>query len=264
MWFETLTGFREKTPDQVRNNLSVDGEVLRSHVNGKTYICGQLDIPTLDELKTQLQHSASKMGTISVREVVADVQKLHCDPANRGALFQVASQFNLLEMASPDVTPEQGVEWYEMDRTQGPACAIAAGAGTIYRNYFVEVNGQIGQSADYQIDCLVDLGEALGNSSRELWAMKNGYALASREGLEKISDRLKSADEIERETLRKLLRIGIQWNTEVTISDSRHTLSQAYCSALPVAYSPIRQNCGKSLQSLFWRLPTRQHSVREF
>lgn len=73
---------------------------------------------------------------------------------NAGALFQVASQFNLLEMQSHHNTPESGVGIYGSDSTQGPACAIASGAGTIYRNYFVPVNGQIGQSKDNQIDCL--------------------------------------------------------------------------------------------------------------
>jgi len=38
-----------------------------------------------------------------------DVQSLHAAASNAGALFQVASQFNLLEMMSPEVTPEQGV-----------------------------------------------------------------------------------------------------------------------------------------------------------
>ena len=90
------------------------------------------------------------------------MQKLHRNPANAGAVFQVASQFNLLEMVDPSVTPEQGVGIYERDRTQGPACAIAAGAGTIYRNYFVPVGGAIGQSAANQIDGLREIGAALG------------------------------------------------------------------------------------------------------
>ena len=34
-----------------------------------------------------------------------------------------------------------------------------------------------------------------------------------------------------------MLRIGIQWNTQVTLNDSKHLVTQAYCSALPVAYS---------------------------
>ena len=73
--------------------------------------------------------------------VTGDVQQMHQSPENAGALFQVASQFNLLEMVSPTVTPEDGVTRYQHDRTQGPACAIAAGAATIYRNYFAPVGG---------------------------------------------------------------------------------------------------------------------------
>src|SRR5678809_540177 len=102
-WFETITGFPEESPQQVRENITVDGQTLKSHANGK----------------------------ILVREVVANVQHLHINVSNAGSLFQVASQFNLLEMVSPNYTPEDGVSIYENDRTQGPACAIAAGAGTV-------------------------------------------------------------------------------------------------------------------------------------
>ena len=140
-------------------------------------------------------------------------------------------------MVSPNVTPERGVGIYEHDRTQGPACAIAAGAGTIYRNYFAIVNGQTGQSANNQIDCLADIGAALGNIKSRLWEMRNGYALASHSGLVEIAHRLQTSSESELDRLRQLLRIGIQWNTQVTLNDSTHTVSQAYCSALPVAYS---------------------------
>lgn len=82
----------------------------------------------------------NEVGSMEVREVVANVQNLHRDESTAGSLFQVAS-FNLLEMGSPSVTPEAGVGIYENDHTQGPACAIAAGAGTIYRNYFALVKG---------------------------------------------------------------------------------------------------------------------------
>jgi hypothetical protein len=33
------------------------------------------------------------------------------------------------------------------------------------------------------------------------------------------------------------LRIGMQWDTEVTIAGAGHHVSQAYCSALPVGYA---------------------------
>jgi len=236
-WFEALTGFREVSPGQVRENITVDGDTLTSLVNGKTYTCGQLETPSLEELRLRVGRSEHATGRISVEEVVADVSDLHADESNARSLFQVASQFNLLEMVGPQVTPERGVGIYEHDHTQGPACAIAAGAGTIYRDYFVEVDGQPGQSASRQIDCLSDLGAVLGNAQEKLWEMRNGYALASRDGLIQISDRLEASSESERDQLRQRLRIGVQWNTQVTIGDSTHAVTQAYCSALPVAYS---------------------------
>ena len=247
-WFEKLTGFREESPQQVRNNLIADDGKVKSLVNGRTWVAGRLETPSLKKLRQQIR-GIRKAG-ISLREIVANVQSLHTDPANAGALFQVASQFNLLEMVSPNRTPEEGVGIYDRDRTQGPACAVAAGAGTIYRNYLVPVNGQIGQSTANQIDCLADLGEAWGNYQNRLWQMKNGYALASQKGLTAISQRLQAASEEERDKFRKLLRIGIQWQTQVTLKDCQHQVSQAYCSALPVAYSSLPAN----LWSQFARL----------
>lgn len=236
-WFKLLTGFEESSPGQVRKNLTVDGETLTSHINGKRMVCGRLEIPTLAELREHIRSAGYGGGALTVREVVADVQELHIEAANAGSLFQVASQFNLLEMASPSTTPEHGVSIYENDHTQGPACAIAAGAGTIYRNYFVPVRGQIGQSENNQIDCLADLGRVLGNTKNRLWDMCNGYALASASGLMEISNRLRASSEKDRDELRRLLRVGVQRDTQVTLKDSTHKVSQVYCSALPVAYS---------------------------
>ncbi len=241
MWFKTLTGFYEQSPAQVRNNISLNGTLLKSHINGQEFHCGTLEIPSLAELRQRVHSNSLSLkqpsGTLSLREVIGNTQHLHAESANAGALFQVASQFNLLEMVSPNVTPEQGVSGYENDMTQGPACAVAAGAGTIYRNYFAPVNGQQGQSKDNQIDCLIDMGNALGNSDKHLWTMKNGYAQLTKKGLIEISNTLKSASEADIDNLRQLLRIGMQWDTEVTISETKHKVSQAYCSALPVAYS---------------------------
>ena len=235
-WFEALTGFSEESPEQVRANISLDGQRLRSHANGTTLICGELETPSLSELRQRVQASGYETGAVTIREVVADVQDLHTNEANADALFQVASQFNLLEMVSPNVIPERGVGIYEDDHTKGPKCAIAAGAGTIYRNYFASVHGQTGQSATNQIDCLADIGAALGNTEHRLWDMRNGYALPSREGLIEISQHLRASSEPELDALRQLLRIGLQWHTQVTLNDCTHTVSQAYCSALPVAY----------------------------
>lgn len=237
MWFEKLTGFQEESPEQVRANLSLSDSTLTSIVSGKSYNCGQLEMPTLKELREKVKNCKIPQGRLSLKEVVGNVQHLHANPSNAGALFQAASQFNLLEMVAPSVSPEAGIGIYEHDLTQGPACAIAAGAGTIYRNYLVEVNGQKGQTLDNQIDCLQDMGKALGNDNNRLWEMRNGYALATKEGLEEISDQIKSMTSIDREELKSSLRIGLQWDTQVTLDSCKHLVSQAYCSALPVAYS---------------------------
>lgn len=239
MWFERLMGYREENPEQVRSHIAVADGILMSKVNGATYRYGRLEIPTLTSLRNQLPLWQKQHSTITVSEIIGDIQTLHKAPQHSGAVFQVASQFNLLEMVSPDVTPERGVGIYENDHTQGPACAIACGAGTIYRNYFAPVRGRIGQSADNQIDCLHDIGIALGNKHSQLWKMTNGYALATAEGLARIAEQIQAMSAEEYEHLKGKLQVGVQWDTEVTVSDNGQVVTQVYCAALPVAYSSV-------------------------
>lgn len=237
-WFENLTGCVGESPESVREHLFIEGQRLHSRLNGKSWLCGELETPTLAQLRQRVRHIKRDLAPISVRNVVGNVQHLHLNRANENAVFQVASQFNLLEMTSPRVTPECGVGIYEHDFTQGPACAIAAGAGTIYRNYFVDINGRIGQTADNQIDCLSGIAKLFDNSKQRLWKMVNGYALPSAEGLEEINRKLKGMDEAALDDVRQALQIGLHWDTQVTLGDASHTVSQAYCSAMPVAYTP--------------------------
>ena len=237
-WFEKLTGCVGESHESVREHLFIDGRRLHSRLNGKSWLCGELETQTLAQLRQRVRNIKCDLATISVRNVVGNVQHLHLNRANENAVFQVASQFNLLEMTSPRVTPECGVGIYEHDFTQGPACAIAAGAGTIYRNYFVDINGRIGQTADNQIDCLSGISKLLDNSKQRLWKMVNGYALPSAEGLEEINRKLESMDDAALDTVRQALQIGLHWDTQVTLGDASHTVSQAYCSAMPVAYTP--------------------------
>lgn len=243
MWFENLVGFEEKSPEFVRENIRVEGKNLISKVNGKSYQFGVLELPSLDVL--QKQTTLDKYSDrIRVKEVIGDIQELHCEPSNEHALFQAASQFNLLEMIGPSITPEAGVGIYEEDFTQGPACAIACGAGTIYRNYFFPLEGQIGQSSEKQIDCLELIGKAINNDELNLWQMENGYALCDINGLLKINAEIGQLSTNEREALKGKLKVGLQWDTEVTIADFKQIVSQIYCSALPVAYSNI--------ESVYW------------
>lgn len=238
-WFGKLTGFAERSPDEVRDNIAIGDGRLSSKVNARSFQFGSLEIASLRELRERANKVQNSYGRLKVVELVGDAKALHADSVNAGAMFQVASQFNLLEMVSPSVTPEQGIAIYENDHTQGPACAIACGAGTIYRNYFVELNGQVGQTASKQVDCIAAIGEALGNSNGRLWKMKNGYALPSAEGLKEVDSRLSSMSKSELDDLRGMLEVGLQWDTQVTLTDCDHLVTQAYCSALPVSYSGL-------------------------
>jgi hypothetical protein len=212
-WFEKLTGFCETDYDDTRTKLVVEGSRLRSRVNGKDYGVGVLELVPLQALRARVKSAGGLPGRFKVSAVSGDVRRMHQSPENAGALFQVASQFNLLEMVSPTVTPEQGVTRYQHDRTQGPACAIAAGAATIYRNYFAFVDGSEGQTARRQFDGLADLGEALSAALNKpveaLWEMQNGYALCPRVGLDAITQHLRALQPEQVEILRGKLCIGV-------------------------------------------------------
>jgi hypothetical protein len=246
-WFENLFGFSERSYDETRKKREVVGTTLRSRVNQRSYKIGELRTPSLRELRDEAASVVDDLrGRLRISNISGDVRSLHRRSAHRDALFQVASQFNLLEMVEPEVSPEDGVTRYVNDHTQGPACALAAGAATVYRNYFVPVAGQIGQTRDRQIDCLRDLGAELGNESHALWTMRNGYALCTERGLATIAQKLGALDTHGIDALRDIIRIGIHRGIQVTDVEDVQLVSQAFCSALPVRYSNIPSERWKS------------------
>ena len=233
-WFKDLTGFAEGSEAELRDLLYVDGTDLVSRANHRRSAIGWLETPSLADLRSRA--ASGDGGSLRVAEWVGDVRDLYRDPGNAGALFQVASQFNLLEMIGPSVTPADGVARYADDHTQGPASAIACGAATIWRNYFVPHSGVVGQTRGLQIDCLADVAAALDNPKDGYWRMVNGYALADPAGIAALRARLESLSEDETDALRGQVRIGLQHDAEVTLNDAGHRVTQAFCSALPIAY----------------------------
>lgn len=243
-WFARITGFPEGAYAETQALLRVVDGRLVPEGGGPGHAVGALELVSLNDLRTRAG-GVRVPGPLTLGIVEGDVRRMHIEPENAGAVFQVASQFNLLEMTGPTVTPEHGVTGYAHDHTQGPACAIAAGAGTIWRNYLVPVGDRIGQTADRQLDGLADLREALardmGVAPGTLWRMRNGYALPDRGTLGRIEAHLAGLEEAGRDRLRGLLRVGLHRDVGVTeqgaAPDTRVT--QVYCSALPVAYSGI-------------------------
>jgi propanediol dehydratase small subunit len=71
--------------------------------------------------------------------------------------------------------------------------------------------------------------------------MLNGYALATSPGLQAIGRLLRSASESVRDALRAELAVDVQRGADVTDlpPERRHTVTQVFCSALPVAYSEV-------------------------
>jgi hypothetical protein len=239
-WFQQLFGFREASYAGTRCMFAVEGPMLRSLANGRSFAIGTFSTPTLAELRDRTHGVRS--GRLRVtHEVIGDVLELHARAENRGALFQVASQFNCLEFADPRAVPEDGVTDYATDPTQGPACSLAAGAATVYRNYFVPVRGIAGQTRDRQLDNLDALAGMLGGPGA-YWEVRNGYTWSDEARLQRLRERMAGHD---RDALLGAVKIGLQTHVGVTFArrfvepDEPTTVSQAFCSALSCGYTEI-------------------------
>lgn len=222
-WFERLTGFRETGYADTRAKLAIEGRQLVSRVNGQRYGIGNLELVSLQTLRDRVQAGSATPGALSVRTIRGSVRALHANPEFSGALFQVASQFNLLEMVGPDVTPEQGVTRYQHDRTQGPACAMAAGAATMYRNYFAPVAGEVGQTRDRQLDGLAGMGAALGSALgmpvSAPWTMRTCFTLGAQAGLTPTGKHSRGPGGGGRDALRAGVCISLHGDVEVADGD---------------------------------------------
>lgn len=230
-WFEDTFGFEERGSfEEVKSNFDYSCGVLTSRANGRRFHVGDFELPTLAELRSRLDAigpSRSELGSLSFHHYVGDVGYLQEDEANAGSVFQVASQFNCLQL-DKDSTPESGIGVYADDGTQGSACALGCPAAAIYRNYFV--NGG-GQTTDKQVDCLGKVGEVVENCVEGYWRMSNGHCLPHRPGaLARLCDRL-TADEAARQKVREQLQVGVHWDTEVIpAAGGRKATKESTCS----------------------------------
>ena len=252
-WFRPLFGFDETSYQATRNLLYVESGRLHSKPNGASYAIGEFATPALSELRAAGKARGMRGEPRIHHEAVDDILELHGLSENEGALFQVASQFNCLEFLSPEAVPEDGVSAYAWDATQGPACALAAAAATVYRNYFAPVNGQTGQTRDNQIDNLAGLAQALGDRGK-FWDVRNGHTFGSAEQLAALADELSRHD---RDALLGEVRIGLQRDVGVTFSDRftqspppERLVSQAFCSAVSCAYAGIGVDSWEPLAKL--------------
>ncbi len=269
-WFNTLFGFDEIGVTEgnwshesylanqsqftvVSDAASSTNKILKSNVNGREFAIGTFSTPTLASLRSDALASITERHAPSIRhEAITDVFRMHGQ--NERAVFQAASQFNCLEFPSPETTPERGVTGYAYDETQGPACALACAAGTIYRNYFTTVASntgsgevtQAGQTKDCQLNNLDMLEDLLDNVTNRYWRVDNGYTFSNADALGRLNTVLE--DWRLRGDWHKLessIKVGLHSDVGVTFESRFKEIShdvrvtQVYCSALSCAYSGV-------------------------
>jgi hypothetical protein len=258
-----LFGFSETSYDEARRWLQlIPGKssespcTIKSRANGKSFSAGTFSTPMLADLRAKGRQILKEMrpGSLKVSNELGDVAKKHTEAENRYATFQVASQFNCLEFVRPQVVPEEGVTKYVCDRTQGPACSIACGPATVFRNYFAQVrSGDVeGQTRYRQIDNLADVSRVLGNDSKgKLFEIKGGYTLSDGARLRKLDEVLMQLTEQGKlDDVRAALRIGVHKDVQVTscswgeqrVEDSKQAVTQVFGSACAVAYNHNTDN----------------------
>lgn len=255
-WFEHLFGALE-TPATIKTlftqSIDANGNVcITSSANKRIFIAGKFTTPSLAAIRTdalvflqspcQYQQSLSQSpAKITVtHKAIDDILACHhidFDPTV-ATTFQAASQFNCLEFPESECTPDQGITNYIYDNTQGPACAVACAAGTIFRNYFA-------QTTACQINTL-DATEKL--LSRPFWNVQNGYIFSTVNHLTQLTRLLKTTPKLV-PAIRDSIKVGIQSNTEVLMKNRTEPLdkdkplprvTQVYCSAVSCSYSGIQ------------------------
>ncbi len=72
--FQQLFGFPEGSHAEVQARLRVQGDHLISTVNGASYACGRLEIPSLSELRDQVAALKLPPNPSTCREIVGDAR----------------------------------------------------------------------------------------------------------------------------------------------------------------------------------------------
>ena len=282
-WFKNVFGFDEnaanfatthKASFDVKKSASDKDHILMTVNKRKDIDIGVFRYRSVEELLKVASNNPSAMsvfGFDSTRNnlkyyiMTSTSRAIHINPSYHDSIFQVASQFNALEMVNSRITPQQGITNYVHDDTQGPECAIMCPFGTLYRNYFcmpnastnkqpedksVNGNPQTGPEAtvppkptdpiNIQINTLTELMKKEFANLR----FQNGYVFVNDKAqLESINTYL--SNPVNFWNAMMAIKYVIQEDTPVVnvAGDGKimdHKVSQIYCSAYPVAYDPLK------------------------
>lgn len=290
-WFQNLFGFQEEDVDHQKFILKGNKLVYNIGVEAKSFEVGKFLTPTLAaselELETQISSLTEEQLIRFKSQQKSDFTVLTGDCKNflienPGSTFQVASQFNGLENATPRVNFT--LNTYPADVTQGPAHAVMCAPGTFYRRYLTRVDqdGSAEEIDDSSELSLVSNGpntnylETFHNELKEstneaelkslerrevelyeildredgkitvnlpkdrLFVVHNGYLVTDYTRLQAINETL--GNEVTRNQLKKLIRTGIQRDTEIqhfgvgSVEAKDRLVTQVFASAIGVSY----------------------------
>ena len=226
-WFEEAFGFVEMVGNE-SNFKKTQSKLQALFRNGaiNEIDAGEFRLVSLKDFVGQ-KHVTE--GLVHLGNLVGDVSKLLIDPHNDNATFQVASQFNCLEMIQESSTPLDGITIYQEDRTQGPICALATPAGTAFRNYLVPIGGHLGQVPEQ-----IDASRELRNYFGQVGSFQNGYLFFTKEEIAHLNSRLQK----DSEKVKRLLQVGDHTNLGVFKEGHLfpHHVHYVLCSGLPISY----------------------------
>jgi len=219
-FFTEIWGFSE-SHDNVANLIScskmLNGNIiLESQVNSRKVQAGQFEVRMVKDFKTNHppKHGCFNIiignGNWTKDFKKVDVGALQANPLNRGATFQVASNFNCLEFISSKDTARKGITKYVCDQTQGPAASISAAPGTLYRNYFVK-HSVDGENFEGQLKQQINLLDLF-----ILIPVVNGYVSFT-------DDQIHLFDEVGMDFSNiGEIKVGLQKNVQVTSGEKRN------------------------------------------
>jgi len=236
-WFKKAFGFREQGFEETKRLFSFADDILRVNDSDRSFYVGPFDTLSLEELQARLASDEGvaktilkESGALTFHNIRGSSLALHLASENAGAVFQVASLFNCLELDGVDQSPADGVTKGGSQPTQGSACASACPAATLFRNYFV--NG-VGQAGGQQVDCLAKVSEVVDNRRNRYWSVRNGFCMPTRD-FKTINKRFQQDIAFE-DDIRNNVQVGIHWDTDV--AGGSHRVAQVFCSAAPVSLS---------------------------
>jgi len=248
-WFEDYFGFNElekiieylpKIEKSLRYDTKKPGDYSKNIsfiIDNTKFEVGDFGILSFSELKKLQTIEEPKPDSKGLKYdfIKGDISELiNIVSDSENAVFQAASQFNLLEMSDPSITPKHGISIYKTDNTQGPRVALSSPTGTFFRNYLLSKITNIDQID--QINTLNGVLESLNfkeidDSSHVLntqYVYKNGYVYINTTDVD-------FKDTILEEIFNDNLKVGIHLNTPL-LSDYNKKVCQVYCSALPISY----------------------------